>query len=89
MDERGRENVTVTCSPGCPQDSGRTRGRPKPFVGSPHSMEDRGLGLAKLKERINAWYQVFCGGQKVSSETELEEYLYPQDRVGVTEAKRA
>lgn len=52
-------------------------------------MEDRGLGLAKLKERINAWYQVFCGGQKVSSETELEEYPYPQDRVGVTEAKRA
>lgn len=56
MDERGRKNATATCSPGCPQVSERTRERPKPFSGSPHSTEDGGLGLDKPKERLGAWY---------------------------------
>lgn len=73
--ERGRENVTVTCSPGHPQSSGSTRGRPKWSIpGLLHSRETQ--------------YQGFFGGQKVRSETELEEYPHPQESIGVTEAKR-
>ena len=46
---RGWKTLFPWMSPGHPEDSGRTRGRPKPFL---DHCTQWGIGLAKLEERL-------------------------------------